>query len=307
MLILDTHGASPTTNGSSSTPRHDHSQLTVLPKNTKNTRMENVLSTILQQAKKRETHHADSEPSNRTQAWWRLNFPQQLFSKPLNSDQLEANLFEEETRIRRYAAGQDQEYFLKLVEEARKAIRMQPPRLLYAQQLAKHVCSNIGFFKTVLPYILALLILLAYFGGLALTIPNSDFFHMATDVKENPLQLLLLAAYMGLAGGAVSMMFDFNKIFRKRQPPFLALIQMALRPLVGGFLAAFMFSVLASGFLNDVIPPMFLVPFNPDQTSEKLFLGVLGLSFLFGFSERIPSMIIQRTIQSTKGEADSQK
>ncbi len=307
MLILESHGTFPTSNDSSSLSSVDDSQLTILPKQNDHSRMENLYSTILQQAKKAASTHIDSESSKGTQAWWRFSFPHQLFSKPVNAEQLEANLFEEETRIRRYTAGQDREYFLQLVEEARKAINMEPPRLLYAQQLAGHVSSNIGFFKTILPHILALLILLAYFWGLALTIPNSEFFDLSTDVKENPLHLLMLAAYMGLAGGAVSMMFDFNKIFRKSQPPFLALIQMALRPLVGGFLAAFMFSVLASGFLNDVVPPMFLVPFNPEQPAEKLFLGVLGLSFLFGFSERIPSMVIQRTIQRTKPTPDSQQ
>ncbi len=307
MLILDPHSDFTSSKPASSSSEAKPQNLTVIPHKPRYAPMMEFFSSLFQHANQTNPHHtepAEPEASDFSHTWWPLNWSHPIFSKPLNAEQLEANLFEEETRIRRYTAGQDRDYFLHLVGEARNAISAQPPRLMYAQQLAGHISSNIGFMKTVLPHILALLILLAYFGGLAYTILNSGFFHQFNNIEESPLHILFMAAYMGVAGGAVSMMFDFQKIFKKCQPPFLALIHLVLRPLVGGFLAAFMLSVLVSGILNDLIPSLFLTPFDPEQSPGKLFFGIFGLSFLFGFSERIPSMIIQRTFQSIKEDSN---
>jgi hypothetical protein len=206
---------------------------------------------------------------------------------------VEAEIFETEMRVRSLAAGSDREYFLELLAKARDALVKNEPRIIFAQRLVEIVNKNIGFRSTILPHILGLAILLVELGAVALLTWNT----LIVGAFGTPVWNILLAFTIGTAGGAVSLTFDFPKLFRRGQPAVAALVKVVLRPFIGGFLAAFLFSLLAGGFLNMIIPPLIQISLS-GYTSSQIFYIILSMSFLFGFTERIPAMIIERAMRS---------
>jgi hypothetical protein len=210
----------------------------------------------------------------------------------LNTEVIEADICGARIRVERIATGTHKDSLLSLLDKASEALKENKPKVLFSRRLVEVVKKSIRFRSTALPYFSGLAILLFYFAILSyLTYKISLAPNFGTAVLN-----VALSFTMGALGGSLSLALDFAKIFTRLETRYIAIISVTLRPLIGGVLAAFLFSLIASAYLNELIPPLIQVSFN-ELPPTRLFHTIISMSFLFGFSERIPASIIQRAEQ----------